>query len=172
MYRPTRSLPIALFLLFTLSLPAVAHEDHQETTFEVATEHYLFIQTALVGDTDEGVAKRAAAIAEAIAELVADFDAHKAGVAEEDIAACRLLLPELATAATRLSITKNLKTARAAFGDLSTSMVQYRDLVSGDEKPHVAYCPMAKQKWLQNGKKIANPYYGSSMLRCGSIVED
>ncbi|NIM11266.1 MAG: DUF3347 domain-containing protein [Candidatus Aminicenantes bacterium] len=33
----------------------------------------------------------------------------------------------------------------------------------------VAYCPMAKAHWVQKNGKVANPYYGSEMLRCGAI---
>jgi hypothetical protein len=35
----------------------------------------------------------------------------------------------------------------------------------------VAYCPMARKYWLQNGDAIRNPYYGKDMLECGRIVE-
>ncbi len=34
-----------------------------------------------------------------------------------------------------------------------------------------AYCPMVKASWLQGSKEIRNPYYGASMLTCGSIQE-
>jgi len=36
----------------------------------------------------------------------------------------------------------------------------------------VAFCPMYKggSKWVQKKDKIANPYYGSQMLTCGSFV--
>ncbi len=37
----------------------------------------------------------------------------------------------------------------------------------GDVKK--AYCRMVKKFWLQKGDQIANPYYGSSMLRCGEF---
>jgi Cu(I)/Ag(I) efflux system membrane fusion protein len=35
---------------------------------------------------------------------------------------------------------------------------------------HVAWCPMAKGRWLQKDKVIANPYFGAKMLRCGDII--
>jgi membrane fusion protein, copper/silver efflux system len=37
-----------------------------------------------------------------------------------------------------------------------------------------AMCPMVEGRegyWLQDEKAIANPYYGSAMLRCGAIIE-
>jgi hypothetical protein len=44
------------------------------------------------------------------------------------------------------------------------------------EKPlYLAHCPMAFGNkggfWIQGDKKIANPYYGAMMLRCGSVKE-
>lgn len=37
--------------------------------------------------------------------------------------------------------------------------------------PRKAYCPMAEAAWLQTGEKITNPFYGSSMLRCGEFQD-
>lgn len=33
----------------------------------------------------------------------------------------------------------------------------------------VAHCPMKDADWLQEGDKVANPYYGSQMLTCGEV---
>jgi len=30
-------------------------------------------------------------------------------------------------------------------------------------------CPMARADWIQTTATVANPYYGSQMLRCGTI---
>jgi len=34
---------------------------------------------------------------------------------------------------------------------------------------YVVHCPMVEADWLQDEKRIANPYYGSAMLICGEI---
>jgi len=36
-------------------------------------------------------------------------------------------------------------------------------------KAFEAYCPMVKASWVQSSEQIKNPYYGSSMLTCGTI---
>jgi len=45
-----------------------------------------------------------------------------------------------------------------------------------DAPLHRAFCPMAFDDkgaaWLQSGKKIANPYFGHQMLRCGAIQRE
>ena len=37
---------------------------------------------------------------------------------------------------------------------------------------YVQYCPMAKGQWLSDEKEIKNPYYGNSMLTCGSVKSE
>lgn len=70
----------------------------------------------------------------------------------------------------KLSQSKNIKEARQIFKLLSEEMIattNKKDL--GELK--IAYCPMEKAKWIQKETEIKNPYYGSSMLECGSIEE-
>jgi hypothetical protein len=59
----------------------------------------------------------------------------------------------------------DLKTLRESFKSLSESLAK-AELANGLA---LAYCPMAKAHWVQKNGKVANPYYGSSMLRCGTI---
>jgi Cu(I)/Ag(I) efflux system membrane fusion protein len=70
---------------------------------------------------------------------------------------------------------KDIKVARAAFLDLSrqmTSLVQHIGVTS-DTPLYEAFCPMAFDNkggsWIQADETVSNPYYGSMMLRCGSI---
>ncbi len=178
----TRNLILSsVFLLATaISTPVFAGEggmhnhnshSHNESgeVFQAMVKDYLFIQTALAGDNINGVAERARSIEKTSLHLTRSFDPMKAGVDEENAAELKKVLPDLTRAAAELANKKDLESTRTAFGDLSELMIAYGDLVDGD-KPQVAYCPMAKKSWMQNGKKITNPYYGSSMLRCGSIV--
>lgn len=143
---------------------AIAHEgeDHSASPYNEAMENYLAIQTALAGDSIKGIAGNAQEIIEATEALAAD---HKVAMNKE----MAKLLPGITTAATAVTKAKDIKAARAAFGDLSAAMVSYRQLVGG-EGPKVAYCPMADKSWLQNGKKITNPYFGLKMLHCGKFV--
>jgi hypothetical protein len=59
----------------------------------------------------------------------------------------------------------DLNALRQAFKPLSELMAK-TELPAGLA---VAYCPMAKAHWVQVNGKVANPYYGASMLRCGTI---
>ena len=72
----------------------------------------------------------------------------------------------IAKAADTVATSPDLEKARAAFGLLSDEMVKLRADATGD-KPGVAYCPMAKKRWLQSKKQeIANPYE-PAMKECG-----
>jgi len=72
----------------------------------------------------------------------------------------------IAKAADTVATSADLEKARAAFGALSDEMVKFRAETTGD-KPAVAYCPMAKKRWLQSKKEeIANPYE-PAMKECG-----
>ena len=113
---------------------------------------YLKIQTSLVHDSIDGLAATADDIATAAGAL---------GAPAEPIHA----------AATGLSAATDLADARAKFGALSEAMESYRkDLhLAWPEGVRLAYCPMARKSWLQQGTRIANPYYGTEMPTCGSF---
>ena len=110
---------------------------------------YLKVQVALAADSTDGVVAAAGAIA---------AEAKTLGATGES----------LVTAAEALAGTDSLKAARVAFVPLSDAFIEYAGKVGlGDLK--VAYCPMMRESWIQADGSIANPYYGSMMLTCGSF---
>ena len=115
-------------------------------------EPYLNIQTALAKDSVDGVKANAGQIATAAAALGAPA------------------VP-IDTAAVQLASAADLADARLKFGTLSDAMVTYMDgfHLTPPEGVRAASCPMVKKPWLQRGSTIANPYYGSEMLGCGSF---
>lgn len=71
-----------------------------------------------------------------------------------------------------ISETKDIKHQREHFTSLSNNMVALaKSLKLTTEPIYQAYCPMKKANWLSRDKAIKNPYYGSSMLTCGKVVE-
>ena len=68
---------------------------------------------------------------------------------------------------------KNIESQRKAFYSLSDVMIGLaKENKLSDKTIFVQYCPMAKGSWLSNEKQIVNPYYGKSMLACGSIKSE
>ncbi len=56
--------------------------------------------------------------------------------------------------------------ARAAFKAVSAKVIED----AGESADYfVMTCPMAGADWIQTTKQVANPYYGSQMLRCGAV---
>lgn len=68
---------------------------------------------------------------------------------------------------------KSIDAQRKAFYQLSDVMIDLaKENKLSDKTIFVQYCPMAKGSWLSNEKQIVNPYYGKSMLDCGSVKSE
>jgi membrane fusion protein, copper/silver efflux system len=71
----------------------------------------------------------------------------------------------------------DIEVARADFEPMSNAIFALieRFGVPDGSPLHIAYCPMAFDfvgaDWLQRTEEIDNPYFGSTMLRCGEILE-
>jgi hypothetical protein len=113
---------------------------------------YLQVQVALSADQFDGVAAHGEAIQKAAATLGPDAQGIVSG-------------------AKQLAAAKDITAARTAFGEVSTALAEYAEKTKSGFGPDVrlAYCPMVDKPWLTKDKTIRNPYYGASMLTCGSF---
>lgn len=113
---------------------------------------YLELHASLASDKLDAVKPAARAIGEQAARM---------GATGESIAKAAKAVDQAA----------DLKAARAAFGDLSDAVIAAGNAEGWKDIPdvRVAYCPMAKESWLQKESEIRNPYYGKSMLTCGEF---
>ncbi len=147
---------LLLGLLAFVAQPGFAHPDTFKPAFtDSLVSPYLKVQTALAAD-DLPVAKAAAGELLAAAAKGPDFKAFTAP------AKALAMAPDIAAARTNfLTVSKEL-----------ISLVSHVGTTGGQDL-YVAHCPMAFGNqggdWLQADKKINNPYYGASMLPCGSI---
>ena len=79
---------------------------------------------------------------------------------------------DLLKATEKLKKESSIEKQRAQLNGLSTVMwklVSKSDNLS--QTIYYQYCPMKKAYCLSKEKEIKNPYYGSSMLTCGKVVE-
>lgn len=71
--------------------------------------------------------------------------------------------------------TDDIETQREAFEALSISVYDLAKEGGAGMTVYKQYCPMAFDDkgafWLSNEKQVMNPYFGASMLRCGSVQE-
>jgi Cu(I)/Ag(I) efflux system membrane fusion protein len=122
--------------------------------------NYLGIQKALAGDNLKEAKKEAKLITKSVKKL---NDSGK-----------KDLTKKLDKITTGIIEAKSISTARENFLDLSilTISLLEHNKYSGDKKAFVYHCPMAAggkgADWLQASEGTKNPYYGKSMLACGS----
>ena len=137
-----------MFLLTVVGLVLGVGSAAAELPAKVAAP-YLHIQATLAADSTDGVGSAAQAIQAAAGDL------GDAGAA-------------IGMAANAVALADDLVKTRAAFGLLSDAMIKF----SGDAglgELRIAFCPMARKSWVQEDGDLANPYYGSEMLTCGSF---
>ncbi len=71
-----------------------------------------------------------------------------------------------------ISEAKGVDQQRQFFANFSTNMFALAKAIKlSSQTIYGAYCPMKKSWWLTNENRIKNPYFGSTMLTCGSIKE-
>jgi len=153
----TGTLMVASILIAGFAVAGTTEPADVSGTDAKLAEHYLAIQTALADDATDGIDEHARALA-SIVSADGKTDAQNKEIRNLEIAA------------DDLAVARDLKQARVAFGKLSEALV-HMDRRLTAPGVQMAYCPMADKHWLQEGDKIANPYYGSQMLRCGAFVK-
>ncbi len=165
----TRKTLFATALLLLLPFAAGA----AETTFDEIYTHYDAMLKDLIADKVPDNKTHGKAIAAAAAELRESWSVEAAGVSADADGDVRTLLPEVEKAAAALAGASGLEAVREAFYELTKPLVRYHEAaVKTEGRPVVVYCPMAEKSWLQEKGGITNPYYGSSMLACGSVVAE
>lgn len=118
------------------------------------TDSYIQLKNALV-NSDSKAATEAAGI-------LRDHVRSEAAFTQKD---------DLLHAAEKMARLNDLEKQRAAFNDLS--VILWKVIESTDatgQAVYYQYCPMKKAYWISKDATIKNPYYGSSMLTCGKVV--
>ena len=152
------------FLMILLLSPIVAVAGENLTQLFNA---YHELQTALAGD-DLQAAKSATS------KLKTETDKIEATSLTSTIQPVwKKQSGHLSTALKQAGAGSNLEGVRKSFEHISMAMIALSKVARPDGFQEYR-CPMAFNNkganWLQKGEKTANPYYGSSMLRCGGPV--
>jgi Cu(I)/Ag(I) efflux system membrane fusion protein len=70
---------------------------------------------------------------------------------------------------------QNIQQLRNDFVQLNDHLIPMIKEQNTNQKLYVQFCPMANDsngaQWLSKNKAIKNPYYGASMLTCGSVQD-
>jgi hypothetical protein len=81
------------------------------------------------------------------------------------------VVKKLTADAKSISTSNDLKKQRETFKSVTKSTYDLIKVSKSTEVVYKQYCPMADADWLSKEKAVKNPYYGSSMLTCGNVVE-
>lgn len=129
---------------------------------------YHELQTALAGD-DLQAAKKAVTKLETETKNI-----KEASLTSSVQPVWKKQSHHLSMAVQQTKTANNLNEVRKSFEHISMAMIALSKVgnPNGFQEFH---CPMALNNkganWLQKGEKTANPYFGSSMLRCGGPVK-
>lgn len=157
----------AVFLVITTLLISTAplfSQDKQSNLSPLLTNYYS-IKNALVKSDATSAAKGANTFVTAINDLDAKT------LSTEEQTALNDTREKLLGFAKTVSANKDIEKQRAAFQGLSDNMIALFKATKFESEIYVDYCPMKKASWLSAEKPIKNPYYGSSMLACGTVKE-
>ncbi len=151
-------------LIFTtlFSVFSILNLSAQKTDASISKlyQNYLSIKTALATDNSDDASK-AANIFVKSASMV-DYKVLSEGN-----------LDVLRKNASKIADSRSIETQRESFNGLSQNMISMtKNFKLSDKSVFVQYCPMAEASWLSAEKEIRNPYYGKSMLTCGSVKSE
>jgi len=152
-----KNLFTALFLTASFF---VANAQTKNSQISKLYQNYLTLKSALVSDQAANATKAANAFIKTAGTI--DYKLISEGNIEK-----------LKKDATAISNEKRIQKQRSYFFNLSDNMIAIaKKYKVSDSSAYVQYCPMAKGSWLSDSKKIANPYYGSQMLSCGTVQSE
>ena len=139
--------------------------------FEPVLSAYYGVKDALVADNASLAATNAKAMKAALTKIDTKSWAAK------DRSAYEPLAKKLETGAGSIGDNAaKIAQQRAQFESLSTNLFSVtKALKVNSEAAYWQFCPMANEGkgayWLSKENKVKNPYYGKSMLTCGSVKE-
>ncbi len=149
-----KTLVVSMLTLFSLQAVRAA-----TTTPDQILEQYYVIQNSLASDSMHGVLPAAQKISKLSGQAAQSDPKSKAQLSALSAAATGLNAPDITT-------------ARLQFGELSKRLTAYLQASgAGKNPPYQFFCSMAQKGWLQPDKNTRNPYYGSSMLKCGDLIQ-
>jgi hypothetical protein len=128
-------------------------------------DSYFAVKDALIKSDSKLTAAKAATLLTAITAVKMD------NLKSNEHTVWMKVVKKLTADAKSISATTDLKKQRETFKSLSKNTYDLIKVSSPDQPIYKQYCPMADADWLSKEKAVKNPYYGSSMLTCGNVVE-
>ena len=128
-------------------------------------DNYFAVKDALIKSDAKTTSVKAASLLTAISAVKMD----KLKSTEHTV--WMKVVKKLTADAKAISSNTDIKKQRETFKSLSKNTYDLIKVSNPDQPIYKQYCPMADADWLSKEKAVKNPYYGSSMLTCGNVVE-
>lgn len=129
--------------------------------------HYLQLKDALVADNKDAAAEAGGLLASALTK----FDTTPYS-SRKELSRIMEDAKEQAEHISKSPIDKQ----REHFEELSNDMVDLIGITGTEKTLYQDYCPMANNNkgalWLSDSREIRNPYFGSKMMKCGTIQRE
>lgn len=123
-------------------------------------QNYLNIKTALTTDNSDEASKAANTFIKSASMI--DYKVLSEGN-----------LDVLRKDASKIAESRSIEAQRESFNGLSQNMIALtKNFKLSENSVFVQYCPMADASWLSAEKAVKNPFYGKSMLTCGSVKSE
>ena len=149
--------------------PSVKVERSKSATAII--DNYLALKDALVADNSNKASSSGKTLFDAFAEF--DISAHPKSQQKE--------LAEIIEDASEhaehiFENSGNIDHQREHFEILSTDINDLVIIIGSDRTLYQTFCPMYNKNeggvWLSASREIKNPFYGSKMMKCGSVQQE
>lgn len=131
-------------------------------------DEYILLKNALVADDSKAASSYARSLLTSMEQI--DLKALKDQESQEQWMA---LSEGILSSAKGIASNSSIETQRNHFKDLSVQLSKSVKLFGVNEKVYEQFCPMADNDngayWLSLSEVIENPYFGSKMMKCGSV---
>lgn len=166
------ALATVLTVLFSTNTIEAKSNNVELTTIETADSQlqsvydaYFSVKDALIKSDSKLTSAKAATLLTAITAVKMDK------LKSNEHTVWMKVVKKLTADAKSISTTTDLKKQRESFKSLSKGTYDLIKVSNPEQPIYKQYCPMADADWLSKEKAVKNPYYGSSMLTCGNVVE-
>ncbi len=156
---------VVLFILLVVNVViAFAGEETKSSPVQVVMENYFAIGNMLSQDSFKRVDKNAQNIVEATSQILKEEKQSR-----EENKEYFSQIKAIQTAAQKFEA-KDLKSARESYKALSQAVEKFVKTFGYSGSAYSFYCPMVKENWFHSTEQVANPFYGTQMLKCGKMT--
>ncbi len=145
----------------------MAMNDNQDAKAEAILNDYFNLKDALVGDDND----KAKELGNTLAQSLKSFDASN--YSDNETSELNDIIEDAIEHAEHIS-ESDIKHQREHFKILSKDVTDMVAITGTKTKLYEQFCPMydGGTAWLSKEENVLNPYYGSSMLRCGKVQRE